>query len=144
RCRAFSVGPPPNRTCPVKWHPALQCSPWLPCGTSGVDVLVAAAADDEGLAVAGSHPYDPFQWVLAAPGVEVFEGAHVVHLDLLGRPAQFAGVGQKSLHDLGPAAAPDAGWVVVEGTRRDVPGQADAAPLRHQWCLATLAVHGDP
>jgi hypothetical protein len=82
--RAFSVGPPPNRTCPVKWHPALQCSSWALCRTSGVDVLVAGAADDQGLAAAGSHPRGPFRWVLAPFGIEVLEGAYVVHLNLFG------------------------------------------------------------
>ena len=82
--RAFSVGPPPNRTCPVKWHPALQCSSWVPRWASSVDVLVADTADDQGLAAAGSHPHGPFRWVLAPFGIEVLEGAHVVHLNLFG------------------------------------------------------------
>ena len=69
------------------WHPALQCSSWLPCGTSGVDVLVAVAAEDQGLAAAGGHPHDPFRWVLAALGIEVLQSAHVVHLHLFSRPA---------------------------------------------------------
>ena len=61
---------------------ALQCSSWLPWGASGVDALVACAADDEGLAAAGSHPRDPFRLLFSPLGAEVFECPNVVHLDL--------------------------------------------------------------
>ena len=43
-----------------------------------MDVLVAGAADDEGLAVACCHPCDPFGLVRPSPGVEVFEGTDMV------------------------------------------------------------------
>ncbi len=52
-----------------------------------MDVLVAGAADDKGLAVAGGHPRDPFGLVFPSPGVEVFEGTDMVHLDLVPRSA---------------------------------------------------------
>jgi hypothetical protein len=52
-----------------------------------VDVLVAGAADDEGLAAACSHPRDPFGLVFLPLGVEVFEGTDMVHLDLVLRSA---------------------------------------------------------
>src|SRR5262249_52236151 len=65
------------------WHPALQCSSCSPCGTSGMDVLVADAADDKGLAAASGHSRDPFGLVFFPLGVEVFEGTYVMHLDLV-------------------------------------------------------------
>src|SRR5258706_15636182 len=55
------VPQPPHRTGRARfpWHPALQSSSWLPCGTSSVYVFVAVAADDEGLAAGGGHPEGP-------------------------------------------------------------------------------------
>jgi hypothetical protein len=50
-----------------------------------MDVLVAGAADDKGLAVAGCHPRGPFGLVFLPLGVEVFEGPDVVHLGLVPR-----------------------------------------------------------
>lgn len=52
-----------------------------------MDVLVADAADDEGLAAAGGHPPDPFGLVFPPLGVEVFEGTNMMHLDLVPRSA---------------------------------------------------------
>ena len=48
-----------------------------------MDVLVADAADDKGLAAASGHPRDPFGLVFLPLGVEVFAGTYVVHLDLV-------------------------------------------------------------
>jgi len=64
-----------------------------------VDTLVTGAADDEGFAVTRGHPHDPFRWFLPPFGVEVFERPDVVHLNLMRGAAQFAGVGQESLHE---------------------------------------------
>ena len=52
-----------------------------------MDVLMADAADDKGLAAAGGHPRDPFGLVFPPPGVEVFEGTDMVHLGLVPRSA---------------------------------------------------------
>ena len=57
------------------------------------------AADDEGPAAAGCHPRGPFRQVFAPFGIEVLEGANMVHFDLSAGPAQFADVGQESLDD---------------------------------------------
>ena len=65
-----------------------------------MDVFVADAADDKGLAAACSHPRGPFGLVFPPLGVEAFEGTNVVHLDLVPRSAYFAGVGQKPLDKL--------------------------------------------
>jgi hypothetical protein len=48
-----------------------------------VDVLVADAADNQGFAAAGSHPHDPFRWVLAPLRVQILEGANVMNFHLL-------------------------------------------------------------
>lgn len=61
------------------WHPVLRCSSWLLCWASGVDAVMAGAADDGGL---DSHPHGSFGLVFAPCGGEVFEGTHMVHLDL--------------------------------------------------------------
>jgi hypothetical protein len=52
-----------------------------------VNVLVADAADDEGLAAARGHPRGPFRLVLPPFWVEVFECPDVMHLDLFPRAA---------------------------------------------------------
>jgi hypothetical protein len=49
-----------------------------------MDILVACAADDQGLAAARCHPRDPFGWVFASFGIEVLQGANVVHFHLFG------------------------------------------------------------
>jgi len=48
-----------------------------------MDVLVADAADDKGLAAACGHPRGPFGLVCPPPGVEVLEATDMVHLDLV-------------------------------------------------------------
>ncbi len=52
-----------------------------------MDVLVAVAADDQGLAVVCEHARGPFRLLLPPFGVEVFECPDVVHLDLIPRVA---------------------------------------------------------
>src|SRR5215207_557808 len=104
---------------------------------------MAGATDDKGLTAACGHPYGPFRVLLPPFGVEVFERPDVVHLDLVAGAAEFAGVGQKPLHEFRPAVAPDAGRVVVEDCRGGVPRQRDASPLRYQWCSPAITFHGD-
>src|SRR5262249_32478419 len=66
--RAFSVGPPPNRTCgfhrirlsSVSFRP-------LSLETSLMDLHVALVADNQGLAVAGCHLLGPLPLFLPAP-----------------------------------------------------------------------------
>jgi hypothetical protein len=64
-----------------------------------VDAFVAGAAHDEGLAAARGHSQGPFRELRPPFGVEVFERPDVVHLNLMLGAAEFAGVGQESLHE---------------------------------------------
>jgi hypothetical protein len=48
-----------------------------------MDVLMASATDDEGLAAARGHPCGPFRSPFASFRIEVLEGANVVHFDLV-------------------------------------------------------------
>jgi hypothetical protein len=52
-----------------------------------VDVLVAGAADNEGLAAAGGHPLDPLGLLFPPFRVEVFQRLNVMHFDLFPRAA---------------------------------------------------------
>lgn len=76
--------PPSEPGLQFSLHPALQClfPRVLPCRVSGVDVLVAAAADDEGFAAAFRHLPHPFGLVGPIPGLEVFQAPDVVRFDV--------------------------------------------------------------
>ncbi len=96
-----------------------------------MDVLMAGAADDQGLAAACCHLLDPCGLLGPPLASEILEMPDVMHFDLLPRATEFAGIGEKPLRHLGMSAVPDAGGIVVEGNGRGLACERDAAHM-HQ------------
>lgn len=60
-----------------------------------MDVRVATLTDDQGLATARGHPLNSGRPLGPSRPAEVLQRPNVVHLDVLLRAAQLAGVGQE-------------------------------------------------
>jgi len=104
---------------------------------------MAGTAEDQRLAMTGSHDLYPTGFFLALVLVQVFEGTDMVDLKVIccvGRPAVFAYLGQQPLFEF-RSVMPDLRWLVVKRCL-DIPLQGDASPSRYQWLLS-LASHGD-
>jgi hypothetical protein len=112
---------------------------WCP---SGVDVLVAWAADDQGLASPHGHEVHPGGFGPAAGLVEVGEFADVVHLEAGPRLADLAVPGKESADQL---VAPGAGhdWPLVGEDGRADSCERDPAEAGDQWLPSPIAVDGD-
>ena len=114
--------PLPERCVTISRHTALQWS--VSCergGPAGVDVFVAAAADDEGLASAHRHEVFPARGLRSAGPVEVGEFPDVVDLKVRPGLTELAALGQEPVDQL---VAPRAGQ-----DRRSVGEDRGALPV---------------
>ena len=105
-----------------------------------VDVLVADAADDQGLALARGHLLDPDG--RGGPSLDVQITQVSVNLDTVVGAAHLAGVGEQAFDDFAASAVPYLFRVVVEVADPDLPCQRYPTPLRHQRWFA-CPVDGD-
>src|SRR3954451_14744336 len=101
--------------------------PLTPSRSIAMDVLVAAVADDQGLALACSHPLDPQRPFASSRPVQISEAAGV---GVLERPTLGAAVleslREQAFDVLAPAAAVNR-WRAVAQDHVPLPCQRDAA-----------------
>jgi hypothetical protein len=98
-----------------------------------VDVLVADAADDQGLALARGYLLAPDGRGGPSLDVQITQVSDVMNLDTVVGAAHLAGVGEQAFDDFAASAVPYLFRVVVEVADPDLACQGDPAPLRHQW-----------
>ena len=79
-----------------------------------LDVHMAHAADDQGLALAGNHHSDPCGLFGPPSALQVFQGPDVVDLDVFVRAAELALVRQQSLLQVRPLVVPDGSRLIIE------------------------------
>ena len=79
-----------------------------------VDVLVADAADDQGLALARGPLLDPYGRGGPSPDVQVRQVPDVMDFDTVVGAAHFAGIGEQAFDDFAASAVPYLFRVVVE------------------------------
>src|SRR3954462_4182530 len=117
--------------------------PLTPSRTIAMDVLVAAVADDQGLALACSHPLDPQRPFPASRPVQISEAADVVDLErpILGA-AVLASLREEALTDLASAAAVNR-WRAVAQDHVPLPYQRDAAERGYERPLALASLPGE-
>ena len=96
-----------------------------------LDVHMARAADDQGLALAGNHCFDP--WGLLGPpsAFQTFQGSDVVDFDELVRTTQLALVRQQSLLQVCPVVVPNTPRLIAENCISTML-ERHAAPLGDQ------------
>jgi hypothetical protein len=95
-------------------------------------------ANDQGLATASRHHFNPLGPLGPSLLPEVSQLPNVVHLDADARAAELALVGEEAFQEFAPAV-PDRREVVLEDCLRSPP-QRDPAPGRHQRLLALTAL----
>jgi hypothetical protein len=100
-----------------------------------LDVHMAHAADDQGLALAGNHHSDPCGLFGPPSALQVFQGPDVVDLDVFVRAAELALVRQQSLLQVRPLVVPDGSRLIIENCIWTML-ERHATPLSHQWRLA--------
>src|SRR3954466_11409122 len=117
--------------------------PLTPSRSIAMDVLVAAVADDQGLAPACGHPLDPQRPFPASRPVQIREAADVVDLErpILGA-AVLASLREEALDDLASAAAVNR-WRAVAQDHVPLPCQRDAAERGYERPLALASLPGD-
>src|SRR3954466_339711 len=116
--------------------------PLTPSRSIAMDVLVAAVADDQGLAPACSHPLDPQRPFAASRPVQISEAADVVDLErpILGAPG-LASRREEALDDLASAAAVNR-WRAVAHDHVPLPCQRDATERGYERPLALTSLLG--
>ena len=132
----------PEQGLRVSSHPALQWSFRVGHGRpSSVDVLVAAAADDQGLASSLGHEVHPGGFLPSSWLVQVCELADVVDLKALRVLAEFAAPGEEPVYQLVPLGAGHDGPLVGEGGCAHSP-ERYSAKTGDQWLPAPVALDG--
>src|SRR5262245_49406805 len=99
-----------------------------------MDIHVALMADHQRLASSRRHHRCPQRLVRSSLPFQVLEGANVMHLYAVTAAAQFALLGEESLHDLRRVGEPKRNESIVK-RGVDIPCQRNATPLSHQWSL---------
>ncbi len=97
------------------------------------------STENQRLATACRHRFDPLRLVSACVCGEVFQSSNVVHFNVIGCPTVLAGVGQEAFFEF-CASSIDARWLVIEDCSA-VPLQGNASPLGDQWLLAFSHSH---
>src|SRR5262245_3125983 len=90
--------------------------------------------NDQRLASSCRHHRHPQRLVRSSLPFEVLERANVMHLNAITAAAQFARLGEESLHDLRRVGEPKRNKSIVK-RGVDIPCQRNATPLSHQWSL---------
>jgi hypothetical protein len=83
-----------------------------------VDILMAATADDEGLATACCHLLSPFGLFDSPSGVEVFQASSMVRFDVCVLLAEFAPTGYQSANEFRRSLTPDYRKLIFEDDLR--------------------------
>src|SRR5262249_36500055 len=132
---------PPNRTCRVSPHPALQWLPFMgpsllgtpPRRSSGVDGVVAVFADDQGLPLPGGHDLYPGRAFLLASDLEVGEFPYMMRLDVLPGAAEFAFVREEALDQLIAAVDAILSFREVFDDHERLGSQRETAERCNEW-----------
>ena len=111
-------------------------------GPSRVDVLVAGAADDQGLPSSFRHEVHPGGLLRTAGPVEIGEFADVVNLEVLPRGADLTAFGEEPVDQL-VALRAGQDRPLVEGHGRALSSEREPAEAGDQWPSSPIAFHAD-
>ena len=102
---------------------------------SRVDVQMARSTENQRLATARRHRFDPLRLTSACVFGEVFQSSNVVYFNLVSCPTVLTGGRQEPLFEFCSSSI-DARWLVIEDCSA-VPVKRNASPLGNEVTVQT-------